>query len=104
MQTVLVDKLIVPEESKPAFLERTRIVQSFIRTLPGFVEGFLYEKKDGESPYNFMAVAVWESKEAFEKARETVTSEYQKQGYNPQEVRKQLKITSERDICERSSY
>jgi len=104
MQKVLVDKLIVPEESKPAFLERTRTVQSFIKTLPGFVEGFLYEKKDGESPYNYMAVAVWESEEAFEKARETVTAEYQKQGYNPQEIRKQLRISSERDTCERSPY
>jgi hypothetical protein len=58
MEMVLIDTFIVPEESKADFLERTQKAQSFIRTLPGFVEGFLYEKKEGESKFNFMTIAV----------------------------------------------
>lgn len=46
MEIVLIDTFVVPQESRAAFLEGARKVQSFIRTLPGFVEGFLYEKKD----------------------------------------------------------
>jgi heme-degrading monooxygenase HmoA len=64
MEKVLIDEFIVPEESKAAFLEGARKVQSFIRTLPGFVEGFIYEKKDGETHHNFLTTAVWESEEA----------------------------------------
>ena len=49
MEKVLVDAFIVPEESREAFLEGARRVQRFLKTLPGFVEGFLLERKDGES-------------------------------------------------------
>ena len=104
MEKVLIDTFIVPEESTAAFLEAVRKSQSFIRTLPGFVEGFLYEKKDGESRYNFLTTAVWENEVAFENAKRAVAIEYQKQGFNPQETRRKLKIESERSIYERSSY
>jgi heme-degrading monooxygenase HmoA len=76
----------------------------FPENLPGFVEGFLYEKKDGESRYNFLTTAVWENDEAFENAKQAVAIEFQKQGYNPQETRKQLKIETVRSTYERSSY
>jgi len=104
MQITLVDKIIVPEESKATFLERAHQVQRFIKTLPGFVEGFLYEKEAGESAHNFMTTAVWESEEAFQNAQRLVAAEYQNQGFNPQEFRKQLRITSERDVYKRSAY
>jgi len=104
MERVLIDTFIVPEESKAEFLEGARKSQSFIRTLPGFVEGFLYEKKDGENRYNFLTTAVWENEEAFENAKKAVAIEYQKQGFNPQETRKKLKIESVRSTYQRSPY
>jgi heme-degrading monooxygenase HmoA len=104
MEKVLNDTFIVPEESKAAFLERARKVQRFIRTLPGFVEGFLYEKKDGESHHNFVTTAVWESEEAFENAIRAVAIEFQKQGFNREEATKTLKIESVRSTYERSPY
>jgi heme-degrading monooxygenase HmoA len=104
MQKVLIDKFIVPEESKAPFLERSRKVQSFIKTLPGFVEGFLYEKRDGESRYNYVTTAVWESEEAFDNARKAAAAEFKRQGYDPQETRKTLKIESQRAVYERSPY
>ena len=45
MEVVLIDKFIVPEESKVEFLEAVRSSATFLWTLPGFVEGFVYEKK-----------------------------------------------------------
>jgi len=50
------------------------------------------KKKDGENRYNFLTTAVWENEEAFENAKKAVAIEYQKQGFNPQETRKKLKI------------
>ena len=104
MQIILVDKINVPAESKATFLERAYRVQRFIKTLPGFVEGFLYEKEAGESAHNYMTTAVWESEEAFQNAQKLVAAEYKKQGFNPQEFRNQLGITSERDVYKRSAY
>src|ERR1700722_12223643 len=104
MQRVLIDKLIVPEESKQQFLEAARKVQSFIKTLPGFVEGFLYEKADGASPYNYMTTAIWKDDEAFENARKAVAEEFKRQGYDPLETRKRLKIEGVRAEYTRSPY
>ena len=104
MEKVLIDTFIVPEESRDKFLELAAKAQRFIRTLPGFVEGFIYERKDGESRYNFLTTAVWESEEAFENAKKTVASEYQKQGVNPQEAASQLGVERVRSTYERSPY
>lgn len=46
MEVVLIDRFIVPEESKAAFLAEVRRSSAFLRTLPGFVEGFVYENTD----------------------------------------------------------
>jgi hypothetical protein len=42
MEAVLIDKFIVPRVSKAAFLAEVRKSAAFHRTLPGFVEGFVY--------------------------------------------------------------
>lgn len=104
MQKVLIDTFVVPEESKAAFLERARKVQSFLKTLPGFVEGFLYEKTDGQGRYNFVTTAVWESDAAFENARTRTAAEFQKTGFNPQDTQRALRIESERAIFKRAPY
>jgi len=104
METILIDEFIVPEESRAEFLERARRVQSLLRTLPGFVEGFLYEKRDGEGRHNFLTTAVWENEEAIENARRIVAAEFQKRGFNPQETRQRLKIEGLRSTYQRSAY
>ena len=104
MEKVFIDELLVPQESEVEFLEGARKSQSFIRTLPGFVEGFIYEKKDGESRHNFLTIAVWESEEAFENAKAAVALEYKQRGYDPQETVIRLKIERVRSTYERSSY
>ena len=43
VEVVLLDKFMVPEESKAAFLAEIRKRSAFLRTLPGFVEGFVFE-------------------------------------------------------------
>lgn len=104
MQKILIDTFVVPAESRSAFLEGARQVQSFIRTLPGFVEGFLYEKTEGESRCNFLTVAVWQNEEVFENARKSVAAELQKRGFNPQERTRSLGIEAVRSIYKRFPY
>jgi heme-degrading monooxygenase HmoA len=79
-------------------------VQSSLRTLAGFVEGFLFEKKDGESRYNFLTTAVWESDEALINARKAVSAEFHQRGFDPEETRKKLGIDAVRSIDERTAY
>lgn len=104
METVLIDVFSVPEENKHAFLEGANRVQRFIRTLPGFVEGYVYERTSGDSPYSIMTTAVWESESAFEQAKQAVALENQRQGINPQDTARRLGVTSIRSVYQRSPY
>ena len=104
MEVVLVDKFIVPEESKAELLQASHESASFLRTLPGFVEGFIYEKSDGPTRYNVMTTAVWANDEAFENAKKAAAAEFQKRGFRPQEIMARLKVEIERAVYRRSSY
>ncbi|HTV58624.1 MAG TPA: antibiotic biosynthesis monooxygenase [Verrucomicrobiae bacterium] len=104
MEKVLIDAFVVPEESKAAFLGVARDVQLFLKSLPGFVEGFLFEKKEGDTRYNFLTTAVWRDEAALENARQAVAAEFQKKGFNPQEIVRRLGIERLRSVCERSPY
>jgi hypothetical protein len=45
-------------QSKPALLEASRTIQGILKTLPGFVEGFVYEKRSDGEPYTIVMTAV----------------------------------------------
>ncbi len=104
MEIVLIDTFIVPEESKNEFREAAVNAQTFIKTLPGYVEGYIFEQTSGESSSNFLTTAVWKSEEAFEDAKKFVLAEYQKRGYDPQETRKRLGIEQTRSTYTRNPY
>lgn len=104
MQKILIDNFTVPEESKPPFLEATRKVQNVLKTLPGFVEGYLHEKRDGDSPFNFVTTAVWENEAAFLNAKKLLAAEFQRLKFFPQEVMKKLKVEIVRATYERAPY
>ncbi len=104
MEVVLIDKFIVPEESKVEFLAEVRKSAGFLRTLPGYVEGFVYESTDGESRHNVVTTAVWKDEDAFRNARKIAAEEFQKIGFNPPEIMKKLKVEIERGIYRRSPY
>lgn len=104
MEVVLVDKFIVPEESKARFLAEVRKSASFLRTLPGFVEGFVYENTDGASRHNVVTTAVWKDEEAFQNAKKSAAEGFKKIGFNPQEIMKDLKVEIDRGVYRRSPY
>src|SRR5581483_7631148 len=104
MEKILIDKFNVPEESKATFLEAARKSAAVLRTLPGYVEGYIYQMTAGESRYNIVTTAVWESEDAFANAKKTAAAEFQKIGFNPQEIMAKLKVEIDRAVYERSSY
>jgi len=104
MEIVLIDRFVVTEESKSEFLEAVHLSSGFLRTLPGFVEGFIYEKTDGDSRHNIMTTAVWADAEAFQNAKKAAATEFQKRGFNPPEIMKRLRVEMERAVFSRSPY
>jgi len=100
----LIDTFIVPQEAKAEFIEAYERTAKILKTLPGFVEGYIYEKTDGSSQYNFLTTAVWKDEEAFKNAKQTISAEYQKLGINPKEIVEKLNIQQLRSIYTRSAY
>jgi hypothetical protein len=101
---VLIDRFSVPEESKAAFREVSQKIQGVVKTLPGFVEGFLYERMEGDSKGDVITTAVWEIEDAFNTAKTLMAGELRTLGINPAEIMKALNIRIERGVYERSSY
>jgi len=104
MQTGLIDTLTVPEESKAAFLAETRKIQTFFKSLPGFIEGFVYEKTAGDNRINMVTTAVWENDVAMESAKKATAAQFQKIGVNPQQIMKELKAEAGRAVYRRTPY
>ena len=104
MEVVLIDKFIVPDESKATFLAEVRKSSGFLRTLPGFVEGYVYESTDGGSRHNVVTSAVWKDEEAFQNASKRAADEFQRIGFNPSEIMKRLKVEIDRGVYRRSSH
>ena len=104
MEIVLIDTFTVPPEAKNEFREAAVRAQDFIKTLAGYVEGYIYEQTDGESQSNFLTTAVWKDEQAFEDAKKAVLDEYQKRGYDPKETRQRLGIEQTRSTYTRNPY
>lgn len=98
MQTVLIDQFIVPEESRVALLEASRKIQGVLKTLPGFIEGFVYEKKDGTGRPDIMTIAVWDTEDAYNNAKKAMAVRLQGLGINPQEIMRRLNVQIERGV------
>jgi Predicted ester cyclase len=97
-EVMYIDKFLVPAAAKKEFYERMQISRAMIRKLPGFIKDAAYEYTNDEGNLVCITVAEWHSREALEKARETVQAEYAKQGFDAGAMLKRLKISVDRGI------
>lgn len=104
MEIVLIDRFVVPEDSKAQFLEEVHRSAALIKTLPGFVEGFVYEKAGGGTGNAVVTTAVWKDEETFQNARASAAEEFRKVGFDPAEIMKNLKVEMERAVYRRTPY
>lgn len=104
MQVVLIDSFVVPEGSLEAFLSAVRQSSSILRRLPGFVEGFVYEKTDGDGRHNVVTTAVWADDAAFQNAKKSALEAFRRIGFHPPEIMKKLGVQMERAVYRRSPY
>lgn len=98
MHQILIDKFIVPNEAKEEFNTRLNRSLDLLKTIPGLVETTAYEQTGGDGEFNFVTTAVWESEKALKNARKIVKAEYQKEGFEPQEMFERLNIKMDRAV------
>jgi len=93
-----IDKFFVPSHATKEFYERMHINRNFIKTLPGFLEDAAYEYTDNDGNLICITIALWESIEALNKAKEAVLEENRKQGVDIAAMLKRLKIVTDRGV------
>ena len=97
-QVCLIDKFFVPSSAINEFAERMSYNRQFIIHLPGFIEDKVYEQVDEQGNFNIITIAIWESQEKIDQARNSVQSEYKRIGFNLPEFISRLNIKMERGI------
>lgn len=76
------DNFSIPEETREAFEAAMKRNMAFIHTLPGFCGHVAFEKRAGNSPFNLVTLAAWESQEALERAGAEVRAYYERIGFD----------------------
>ncbi|MBI1880408.1 MAG: SDR family NAD(P)-dependent oxidoreductase [Chloroflexi bacterium] len=94
-QIYRIDKFKVPKPARAEFIQRVRIPHEFIKTQPGFIQDFVFEQIGGPGAFNFVTVAVWESADALDAARQAATAKYREIGFKPNEIFDRLGIVAD---------
>src|SRR5579859_5104861 len=101
-QQIFIDRFIVPKNARREFIERMSFNRNFIKDLQGFIEDNVYERTDEHGDIICVTVAIWKNEDAIRRAKEAVQAEYQKQGFNLQEMLKRLNIVIDRGVYKKT--
>ena len=104
MEIVLIDQFVVPPSAVEEFLTQAHFSANIVKQRPGFIEGHVFSRIDGEGRVNVVTTAVWASREAMEAAKKSVQEEFLKIGFNPPEIMRRLGVTIERGLYHRRAY
>lgn len=104
MQVVSIDLFSVPDEAEAQFRKESELVRGIVREIPGLVEGYFYEKTDGDNEYNFITTVVWESEKAFADAGKAIWESFHKAGFDPREAHPKLGVRRVRSEYKRTAY
>ena len=94
-QIAFISKYLIPVASKDTFLERQRAARTFIRTLPGFLHDYAYERVTDNGDTEYITIATWTDEEAVAHVRELVQAENLRTGFNRAEMLQRLNIKME---------
>lgn len=90
-----IDKFDVPAAARAEFEAAVQRNTAFLQTLPGFRWHQVFEKTSGDSTFNLVTIAVWESPEAVENAVAAVRAYYAQIGFELREMVARLGITAD---------
>lgn len=93
-----VDKFFIPKTSIDEFINQMKSNQDFIANLSGYIKMEAVQKTDGDGNLTIITIAVWESQNKLDEARQSVQTEYKRVGFNPAEFYQRLNIKMEREI------
>ena len=104
METILIDQFVLPQSAVREFLEHVHFSARIVRTRPGFVEGYVYQRALEDGQVNVITTAVWASESAMQEARKSVAAEFSSIGFDPPAIMRRLGVQMQRGTYQRSPY
>lgn len=104
METILIDQFMVPQAAAREFLEQVHFSASVVKTRPGFVEGYVYQRPADDGQVNVITTAVWASESAMQEARKSIAAEFTRIGFDPPGIMRRLGVQMQRATYHRSPY
>ena len=102
-QVSFIDKFFVPKTSVEEFTERMNYNRNFIKQQPGLVKSERYDQYDENKNLIIITIAIWQTQDHLNKAKDAMQAEFKRIGFDPQEFYKRLDIKMERGIYNSSA-
>ena len=90
-----VDKFVVPQEARDAFLEKVRETHAILSRQPGFLRDLLLEQYAGPGKFNIVTLVEWQNEAANAAARTAVEAARADTGFDPQAFMARLNIEAD---------
>lgn len=104
MEITLIDQFMVPAPAAQEFLQNVHYSASIVRTRPGFVEGYVYQRPADDGRVNVITTAVWASEAAMQEARKSIAAEFASIGFDPPAIMQRLGVQMQRATYQRAPY
>ena len=104
MEIILIDQFMLPQAAAREFLEQVHFSASIVKTRPGFVEGYVYQRDMDDGQVNVITTAVWASESAMQEARKSIAAEFSSIGFDPPAIMQRLGVQMQRATYQRSPY
>jgi heme-degrading monooxygenase HmoA len=104
VETILIDQFMVPQAAVREFLQHVHFSAGIVKTRPGFVEGYVYQRPADEGQVNVITTAVWASESAMQEARKSIAAQFTSIGFDPPAIMRRLGVQMQRATYQRSPY
>lgn len=90
-----IDRFLVPDAAREAFLARVGETHDLLRMQPGFLRDLLLEEEAGPGVVSIITFVEWENQRAIDNARRSVSAMHERTGFNPKAALAQWGLRAE---------
>lgn len=96
-----IDKFTVPKNVRFEIINALIKTHTFLRTLPGFKQDFIFENQTDPATSDFTTIVEWENNDYFQNAKGLTLEMQKRENYNPKEIIERNQIKTEFSIPKR---
>jgi heme-degrading monooxygenase HmoA len=92
---IVVGKIEVPGTSIEAFRKQVHVTPNYLKKLPGFVSGEMYEMTDDSGVLHVLSVTTWVDDASYKNAQQKLAEYYKEINFDRMAFREKLNITAD---------